>query len=429
MYTKVMPTTLLARGLQPSIERLLRAVPVVILEGARAAGKTSLGVALCNSGAVHTLADLSDPTTFAAAEASPTSFVAELQTPALIDEAQLLPALAVAVKRRVDREAKNGLFVLTGSSRLGRTQLGGSDPLAGRAVRLRLCPLTQGELAGNPVNLVESLIQSAPAQTPAGAGITRADLIERIRRGGLPPLTGLRGKLEAGVREQLAQEYLEAVLLHEVGARHDRAELLRLYRYLAASTARLANVSTIGSELGAVRSTVSARLASLDACFLLHSVAGHRPSEHRTLTAHPKLHATDTGLAAWAARMDASPTAALFGAMLETLVVNELLAQAAWLISGPTIRHWRDTAKKLEVDAVILQSNGASMPVEIKAGADIRPDDLKGLREYLATVAGATRGIAFYTGERTQKLAENIWAVPISALWTGFETTPPRKRK
>ncbi len=85
---------------------------------------------------------------------------------------------------------------------------------------------------------------------------------------------------------------------HEVGARHDRAELLRLFRYLAASTARLANVSTIGSELGATRSTVTARLASLDASFLLHAVAGRRPAEHRTLTAHPKIHAADTGLAA-----------------------------------------------------------------------------------------------------------------------------------
>jgi uncharacterized protein len=333
------------------------------------------------------------------------------------------------VKRRVDREASNGMFVLTGSSRLGRTQLGGSDPLAGRAVRLRLCPLTQGELAGRPVNLVESLIQSAPAQPLAAGALTRDNLIARIRRGGLPPLTGLRGELDPGTKAQLAQEYIEAVLFHEVGGRHDRAELLRLYRYLAASTARLANVSTIGSELGAMRSTVAARLASLDASFLLHSVAGHRPSEHRTLTAHPKIHATDTGLAAWAARLDDAPSAALFGAMLETFVVNELLAQAAWMINGPTIRHWRDTAKKLEVDAVILQSSGASIAVEIKAGADIRSDDLKGLREYLATVAGATRGIAFYTGDRTQKLAENIWAVPISALWNGFENATPRKRK
>ncbi len=137
-----MKTALVERRLQPHIERLLGTVPVVILEGARAAGRTSIGLSLLARGCLGSMVALSDPTTFATAEAPPTSFVAELETPALIDEAQLLPALALAVKRRVDREAMNGMFMLTGSSRLGRTQLGGSDPLAGRAVRLRLCPMT-----------------------------------------------------------------------------------------------------------------------------------------------------------------------------------------------------------------------------------------------------------------------------------------------
>jgi uncharacterized protein len=150
--------------------------------------------------------------------------------------------------------------------------------------------------------------------------------------------------------------------------------------------------------------------------------------EHRTLTAHPKIHAADSGLAAWAARMDDAAPAALYGSMLETLVVNELIAQSGWLSNGPVIRHWRDTAKKLEVDAVILQSDGRSLPVEVEAGADIRPDDLKGLRAYLESVAGATRGLAFYTGERTLKLDENIWAVPISSLWNGFAKPAAQRR-
>lgn len=413
-------TRLLLRGLEPAVERLMGAVPVVILEGARASGKTSLARRLLERGILRSSSDLSDPTTFAAARASPTSFIEELDAPALIDEAQLLPELATAVKRRVDREGELGMFLLTGSSRLGRTQLGGSDPLAGRAVRVRLSPMTQGELAGTPVNLVESLTKAPPGKARPDAEVSRQDLIARIRRGGLPLIAGVRGAIEPRIREQLAQEYVEAVLFHEVGARHDRAELQRLFRYLAASTARIANLSTIASELGATRSTIAARIASLDACFLLHALAGHRPSEHRTLTAHPKIHAADTGLAAWAARIDDRPAPAIFGALVETLVVSELVAQAGWIHGGPTVRHWRDTAKKVEVDAVILQSSGASIAVEVKAGVDVRPDDLAGLRAYLATVAGAERGIIIYTGDKTLELDDAIWAVPISALWNCF---------
>jgi uncharacterized protein len=79
--------------------------------------------------------------------------------------------------------------------------------------------------------------------------------------------------------------------------------------------------------------------------------------------------------------------------------------------------------------ALILQANGESLAVEVKAGADVRQDDLKGLRAYLGTVVGATRGIVFYTGERVLQLDDQIWAIPVTALWNGFaKPVKPRKR-
>lgn len=415
-----MPTKLLDRGLISGLKDLLQAVPVVILEGPRASGKTAIGTMLKDLGAIATVADLGDPTVLHAAEASPTSFVNELQTPALIDEAQLVPALATAVKRRVDRDRELGAFILTGSSRLGRTQLGGSDPLAGRAARMRVWPMTQGELAGSPVNLVDKLVSDPPGPAPVGADLTRSDLLYRIRRGGLPLLAGVAAPVQPQLRWQLAQEYVEGVLYHEVGGRHDRAELQRLFRYLAASTARLANISTIANEMASTRSTVMQRLAALEACFLVHQVAGHRPAEHRTLTAHPKIHAIDLALAAWAARIDDEPSATLVGALVETFVVNELAAQAGWLYGRTIVRHWRDTARKLEVDALLLNEQGDSVAIEIKASTDVHPGDLKGLACCLESVHGTKRGLVFYTGARTLQLDDKIWAVPISTLWTGF---------
>ena len=81
------------------------------------------------------------------------------------------------VKRRVDRDRTNGAFVLTGSSRLGRTQLGGSDPLAGRAARLRLSPMTHGELIGRPINLVDSLFLGSPGSAFPDAAIARTAVL------------------------------------------------------------------------------------------------------------------------------------------------------------------------------------------------------------------------------------------------------------
>ena len=59
---------------------------------------------------------------------------------------------------------------------------------------------------------------------------------------------------------------------------------------------------------------------------------------------------------------------------------------------------------------------GKVTAIEVKAGADVRPDDLKGLRAFLADAAVPHLGIVFYTGGMVLQLDKQIWAVPISAL-------------
>lgn len=409
---------LLPRGVVSHLIELLDAVSVVVIEGPRASGKTALGQLLHEARRLATVADLSDPTVLEAALNSPSTFVEGLRTPALIDEAQLAPDILLAIKRRVDADPRPGSFILTGSSPLGRAQLGGTDPLAGRSARVRLWPMTQGELIGSPVDRMAAITTGRLPPDPFPR-LGRAELIDRIQRGGLPTLAGITATVTPSLRPYLVSEYVEAVLYHETGRRHDRAELARTLRFLAASTARLLNVSNVANELATTRDTVISRLATLEASFLVHSVRASRPAEHRSLTAHPKIHAVDTAIAAWAARLGDDPAPGLFGAMVETFVVNELSAQADWS-RGWTVRQWRDTSRKLEVDAVLIDSAGRPTPIEVKAGSDVRSDDLRGLRGFLDATPTAERGIVFYTGEHVLALEPRIWAVPIAALWHGL---------
>ena len=404
--------SLLARGILEPLRLALGASPVVVLEGGRATGKSSVGALLVANGDLAQVVDVSEPANLLAARSSPSSFIDRVPTPCLIDEAQLVPELTLAVKRRVDRERQPGLFVLTGSSRLGRTALGGSDPLAGRALRLRLWPMTQSELAGAPRSALLSLLDGQIPQ--ATEPIDHVELLSLMRRGGLPGLA--LNEMPDAVRAQYLAEYLESVVAHENKRRHDRAELIRLARLLCASTASLLNVSSVADELGATRETVSARLATLESLFLVHRLAGHRPNERKVLSAHPKVHAVDIGFAAWAART--TDPAHTFGGLVETLVVNELVAQASWTSSPIEVRHWRDPARKAEVDAVVMREDGSSVGVEVKAGVDLRPEDLRGLRAYLDATPSATRGIVFYGGGLSLELDERIDAVPIRSLLT-----------
>lgn len=417
---------LLPRGVTDRISSLLEAVPVVVIEGPRASGKTALGALLASRGQLNTRVDLANSTVRRSAESSPNAFVESLERPALIDEAQLVPELALAVKQVVDRTGDPGQFIMTGSSRLGRAQLGGSDPLAGRAVRVRVWPMTQAELAGNPLNAVAQLIEGSVTGTfPA---LSRSDVMTRITRGGLPLIAGIRSAVPSDLRPSLVSEYVEAVLEHETTGRRDRAELLRTMRYLASTTARILNVSTVASDLGAKRDTVQRRLTELESTFLLHTLPAHRPAEHRVLTAHPKVHAIDTALACWAGRVRGDvPDAATFGGLVETFVVNELVAQTSWNHAPTAVRHWRDTGRKLEVDAVIVRTTG-SVAIEVKASTDIRGDDLRGIRAYLAAEPNA-RGVVFYTGEAVLPLDDQVTAIPISALWERSSRPTPGPSK
>lgn len=99
------------------VEEALHDTRVVIVNGARQTGKSTL--------AEHCAADypqvvkryLDDPRTRASAQRDPVAF---LDAPGLmlIDEVQRVPELWLAIKHRVDRDPRPGRFLLTGSARL-----------------------------------------------------------------------------------------------------------------------------------------------------------------------------------------------------------------------------------------------------------------------------------------------------------------------
>jgi uncharacterized protein len=119
---------ILPRGLQHPLDAALASAPVVILEGLRVTGKTTLARAMFGE---HRFVSLADPNTRRRAADDPVGWLESLPFKVAIDEAQLVPGLSLAVKDLVDRRGgQPGQFLLTGSSRISRHELGGSDPLA-----------------------------------------------------------------------------------------------------------------------------------------------------------------------------------------------------------------------------------------------------------------------------------------------------------
>ena len=141
---------------------------VVLLNGARQTGKSTLAQAVAAQRRGQYLT-LDDPATAGLARSDPSALVRGAGAFTVIDEVQLAPELFAAIKRVVDADARPGRFLLTGSANvflLPRL----SESLAGRMEILALHPLSQGELAGTRVNLVDALFGAAPWRVRRASG-------------------------------------------------------------------------------------------------------------------------------------------------------------------------------------------------------------------------------------------------------------------
>ena len=132
--------------------------PIVLIQGPRQCGKTTLAQLVCTSEHSsernrpsgprsgrpedYTYFSFDNEVIRAGAEADPLGFVAELPDRVILDEVQRVPALFAALKLEVDRRRLPGRFLLTGSSNVLQTPAL-SDSLAGRMETVRLHPLAQ----------------------------------------------------------------------------------------------------------------------------------------------------------------------------------------------------------------------------------------------------------------------------------------------
>lgn len=336
-----------------------------------------------------------------------------------LDEVQRVPELLLAIKRSVDADRRPGRFLLTGSANL--LQLPRlADSLAGRMECLYLHPLTEAEKSRGDGDflrrwLAGELVTSFVGEEPFGP----SSLPGRIVAGGYPEparRTSIRAR-------QWHRQYLTALIerdVQDLARVRDCRELGMMLEMLALQTARLLNTSALSVDLQLDRQTVDRHLTILERLFLIRRLpAWHRNSAKRLIKT-PKVHLTDSGLAATLSDLttgDWNLHRDRFGHLLESFVVQQLIAQAGW--TDPDLRFWHYRDKdQVEVDCVITRGRSV-WGVEVKASATLHPSDGKGLRRLAAQVGGDFRGgIVMYDGTAIMPLdGTGMLAVPVSKLW------------
>lgn len=410
-------TTILPRAIGRDVQEALADTPVVVINGARQVGKTTLVRSLGYQG-VSEFVTLDERTSREAAELDPRAFVDRPSDTLVIDEVQLVPALFRAIKAEVDRSRRPGRFLLTGSSRL-LSAPDMANALVGRVQTLELWPFSQGELAGAPDHFVDRLFD-APRKLVRHGELDRRQLIERILRGGFPEAVRRAPARRRAWFDDYATTVTQSVI-RGLAAVERLAELPRLLRLCAARTGTELNVSAVANDFGVPIRTTDGYLALLATAFLIHLVPAWSTNLSSKVVHRPKLFLADSGLAAHLVQATATTvdrSGGPLGQLLETFVVNELRKQVSWSAHRPSLWHFRDRSG-VEVDLILEHPDRRIVGIEVKATSSPTAADLRGLR-FLADRLGRR----FYFGALLTAAPEatpfgpQIATLPVSALWS-----------
>ncbi len=354
------------------LKRRLGAAGAVLVEGAKACGKTETARQIANS---EVLLDV-DKEARDAAELNP-ALVLDGDVPRLIDEWQLAPEIWNHVRRAVDERVDPGQFILAGSSQPTDDETRHSG--AGRISRLRMRPMSLYELgsSGGEISLAALLDrQESEATNP---GLELEDLAAAICRGGWPAFR----ELELSDALRRVRDYLNEIPrdTQRLGSRHRIERVTRLIQSLARNVATPVTARTLAADASRPEDPISDDavadyFSSLTRLFVVEEQPAWQPhlrSRYR-LRRSAKRHFVDPSLAV--AALQGEPNALVrdlnfMGLLFESMVIRDLRIYAQ-AIDGE-VMHYQDSSD-LEVDAIVQTGNSWGA-FEVKLGGDRRIEE------------------------------------------------------
>ncbi len=390
---------------------------VVMILGARQVGKSTLGEEIVRHGHPAQIINLDDQAPRETALADPDGFIASLETPVMIDEAQRGgPELLLAIKASVDRDKRPGRFLLTGSANLLASRKA-YDALTGRIEVIHLWPLAQSEIVHSQANFIDALFSGRPPRvTDAPRG--REAFVSRVAAGGYPEARERSSRR----RDNWFRSYLDTTLegdLGDISEAHKLEEMPRLLRALAARAANLLAYRELARDLDLDHKTVKGYIQLLEMIYLVRILPAWRPGLASREIASPKAYIVDTGLLLHllgANERRLAEDGQVTGKAFENFVGMEALKHAGWAQTDSRAYHYRYGRK--EIDLVLESRSGELVCIESKAAASVSEADWKPMRELRDKSSERFRtGVIVYSGAQTLPLGDRLWAVPVSGLW------------
>ena len=373
---------LIQRALASSASQAATEFPVIAILGPRQSGKTTLAQ---SSFPHHKYVSLEDYDIRARALTDPRLFLTEYPTEfgLIIDEIQHVPILLSYMQTIVDREKKNGFFILTGSQNF-LVDEALTQTLAGRMAVLTLLPLSISELAD--ANLLPAKVDTL------------------LYKGSYPKAHATQTSIE-----RLYSNYIRLYVERDVRQIQNVADLSTFQKFMrlcAGRVGQLLNIVSLSNDCGINQKTAKDWLSILEASYVIFMLAPYFNNFGKRLIKAPKIYFYDTGLICSLLKIRSSDEIAdhyLRGSLVESLIIADLLKQQHNIERQPSLYFWRDYTGR-EIDCIIDEAQ-YPIPVEIKASNTISTDFFQELRVWQETsnVSEKAPRYIVYCGTEDQK--------------------------
>lgn len=402
-----------SRVLESRVLESLQHFPVVVIQGARQAGKSTmvqhLGIEGLSTVTFDPVQDIGG------ARQDPDFFLQNTRLPAFLDEIQYAPELTGSIKRLVDKRRENGLFILSGSQNLSVLR-SVSESMAGRAAVLDLLPMCVVEMEErSPASgILTRLIRDREWTPEDHRASPPRSLYERLWRGGMPGLLDIPDHLVTTYFDSYQRTYVE----RDVRTAADIRSLLQFGRFLgllAALTGQEINHNQLGRELGIDRKTALSWTEVATATFQWHQVPPCATNPIKRIAGKPKGYFADTGFACALQRITSPEVLSrhpMTGALFETHVFLEISKLTAVWPARPAVSHYRAYSGG-EVD-LVLELDGVLHPVETKMTSQPTRAHCSGFDSLRRTFPHANigTGLLVCAVEQPRRLREDVIAVP-----------------
>ncbi|HNW50850.1 MAG TPA: ATP-binding protein [Prolixibacteraceae bacterium] len=350
--------------------------PVVTITGPRQSGKSTLVRAAFPD---YRYVSLEDPDTRLFAEKDSRGFLTTYSDRTIIDESQYVPQLFSYIQTCVDKENREGMYILAGSHNFLLMQ-SISQTLAGRTAILKLLPLSHIEMEKS--------------------GIVPNEIMDEIFMGGYPRIFD-KGIEPSDFYPYYLHTYVErdVRLLKNIG---DLSKFISFIKLCAGRIGQLLNITSLANDCGIAVSTAQNWISVLEASYIIHFLKPEFKNYSKRLVKTPKLYFYDTGLACSLLEITSKiqlNTHYLRGGLFENLVINEFMKYNYNLGRETNLSFWRDKTGH-EID-LLMNKATSQVAIEIKSGSTYSPDQFKGIG-YWEKLSDATSnsGKVIYTGEK-----------------------------